>query len=345
MNGHWLSTTRKLNKHYQSGSRFTPAPLWGDCFLFNIGCSYGTYCYLTLRSDGIYPHNNAGSSGQGLYIPQGHILANEGFTNILPLVMYDLNGITLNNEDFSNLGVLNDPSGKLHTKYDTVNIEMDLYGYGLMRYSKRMLIIYINVVDVPLRNDGITTKETYFFNVKWNKPFRVPLTQPIDLSVDKTGFYCYYNTNPPAFVCDARLNATRRFFYDSINSSSEYYPPNPNSYIEFTQSFNVPRGDATQFTSPFGTVALTVPPGAITATPLARSGSFNAPAGMRTADFDNGYCLWSSGGMQTDPVPQGCSIRIYTNDFDTTQYRYHLSGGSISGTGNTFTRTTVTGWH
>ncbi len=213
MHGHWVKQTRKLNNHYQSGVRSTPTPLWADAYLFNVGCGIGTNCYLVLEPDGIYPSTNGFKE---LYVPQGIYLANAGFTDILPLALYDLDGIKLAGEDFTNLGNFIDPSGKLHYKYDTVNFEANMYGYGTLTYSKRMLIIYLDIADVELRQDGVSTKLKTYFNVKFSKPFRVPLANTIKFEVDaKRGFYATDITNTtPNVLCNGTIKGSRTFWVD-----------------------------------------------------------------------------------------------------------------------------------
>lgn len=333
MNGHWLSTTRKLNKHYQSGSRAIPAPLWGSCGVFNLGCSLDSSCGLVLDDQGVWACSV--NADKLIRIPQGINPTLSGFTTILPIRIYDLTGISLTGIDFNNLVGFTSNNQILKCKKDTVNFDVNL-GYGLKTYSKQCLIVYVDTPDVPVNSRG-NTRLTTFMDVKWSNKWIVPKTSNLTFKVQTSSIYAH---DPNGVLSGGNLSGERVFYLDS-NDVLRYYPPTPGSFVDFDTALTAQAGDILSVYHPtIGDARFFI--GRIENDSLDWVGSYN------TAYFSNGEVVGVSlSGIETAPVPSGKSIRVYNNEFDTTLMKFNLGNNGhykINGTGSAITKTEVTGW-
>ena len=232
MNGHWLSQTRKLNKHYQSGNRVTPVPLWGEIQVLNCGgCvsqtgfNYGLY----FDNQGIWITTHNDVKGE-LYLPNVSIRNLQG--NILPLMYIMYGDITFNGYPFPDLHNVNfvDSTGKLKFKYDTVTLRYD-NGTDVFTETTDVILVYVNISDVPMYSQYVTDIVQYM-NAHWELPYRLPKTAPLTVGVNRpiSVFDSYGSLSGDGVI------TYEKTFAVNANDELEYEPPAVGSGVSFNNS-------------------------------------------------------------------------------------------------------------
>lgn len=307
MNGHWLSQTRKLNKHYQSGSRAIPAPLW-EIALGTFGGAVGVGAMLTMDKEGIWP---SGTSNRGSYqLPLLNLSNHQG--TIFPLMWFNLNGLEINGAPFPTLPLITG-SGNIKSKYETITID---YTFGGVQYSRNVnaLLIYVDMADLPTQeiNGQTFTIPTLYQSMKFNQPFRVPKTSPIVVHVTRNNLNLqYYDGSNYLYDGLGSVDLTQAFLYDSANDAV-YTPP---SEIGSSVSLNrtVTLGQAVQtyltdITGGYGVMINYLPYSLANPTGESPYGTY------KDAVYDSTMNFTTEGNIGGGA---GNSVHVYASDFDT----------------------------
>lgn len=222
MRGQWLSTTRKLNRHYQSGVGITPTPLWDVCLLncggvaTQSGFNYG----LTFDKDGIH-FGGFGTGGGKAQIDIAPLSIINLQGNILPIWYIMCDNITIDGVQFPDVtGKTLINSGALKWKYDNVTLTYTI-GSEIRTWSGRVLLIYIDLVDVPMQSQYVTQR-MIFNNVHFDIPYRKDQRQPIRYGVANNNLYVYED--------DLSAYTTGTIFYDkmfTLNQQTLYVDSTP----------------------------------------------------------------------------------------------------------------------
>lgn len=307
MNGHWLSQTRKLNKHYQSGSRAIPAPLW-EIALGTFGGAVGVGAMLTMDKEGIWP---TGSSLRGSYqLPLLNLSNHSG--DIFPLMWFNMNGVEINGSSIPTLSQISG-SGNVKSKYETITID---YTFGGVQYSRNVnaLLIYVDMDDLPTQeiNGKTFTIPTLYQSMKFNQPFRVPKTSPLVFHITRNNLNLqYYDGSQYLYDGLGSVDLTQAFLYDAPNDAV-YTPP---SEIGSSVSLNrtVTLGQAVQtyltdITGGYGVMINYLPYS------LANPNGESPYGTYKDAVYDSTMNFTTSGNIGGS---SGSPVHVYASDFDT----------------------------
>ena len=218
MRGHWESTTRKFNKHYQSGAPRTPLEWWLGLIVAGFGANMlysGTLSGLTFRSDGCYVGN--ANYGGTLVIPSRPI-GQSTFASFVPFIIMDVSDVTLNGVQVPDLTqyALTDSTSKLKliktnvTFYwvDNLNVEQskvrNCYVFGYLPE------------DMPTTSSGfgsVQISDAKIAGLKW----RLPKSSPVLFKVQSTDFKTEWQDYPDhnVYITDTTLNFERELVDES----------------------------------------------------------------------------------------------------------------------------------
>ena len=183
MNGHWVSQTRKLNKHYQSAGRAV-VPLWSNVMIPGCGgciSAAGEYG-LILENDGIYICNQSGWTKE-IYLSGRSIASLQG--NIMPLFYILYESIYINGSPFPNLRNvrLSDSTGKVKFKYGSFT-----FSSNGQTETANAILIYVNKSDLIMsqQTPNYAVSQT-FPNVKFHYILNAPKSNPLVIGVRRNG--------------------------------------------------------------------------------------------------------------------------------------------------------------
>lgn len=194
MFGHWVSQTRKLNKHYQSES--VSVPMWTDFSMVGCGLTLTTPAdpILTLRPDGFWVCLGSVYSVGRVSIPplNGSQYLNYQYDKVILAVML-LDGIKFNGFDIplDNTCRLTDSTGKIKFKFDTVNLTYTDANQNVFTHTEMALILYVDYVDYPKTATGWGAFNAT--NCRFNRSFRFPKGSPLRVSVERNSGILYNN--------------------------------------------------------------------------------------------------------------------------------------------------------
>lgn len=334
MNGHWLSTTRKLNKHYQSGSRGIPAPLW-EFALGTFGGAVGVGAMLTMDKDGIWP---SGTSNRGVYqLPLLNLSNHQG--TIFPLMWFNMNGVEINGASFPTLPLITG-SGNIKSKYETITIE---YNFGGVPYSRNVnaLLVYVDMTDLPTQviNGQTFTVPTLYQNMKFNQPFRVPKTSPIVVHIERDNLNLqYYDGSNYLYDGLGSIDLTQAFLYDSVNDVVYTPPSEIGSSVSLNRTVTLGQGIQTYLTDITGGYGVMI--NYLDYSLANQYGQY--PYGTyKDAVYDSTMYFATAGNVGGSA---GTGVHVYASDFDTDLLKSNGDNTVILSGWNTATGSEVIAW-
>lgn len=238
MRGHWLSQTRRLNRHYQSGGLLPPLEWWLGIVVAGFGPNamyQGNLNGLTFRSDGCYVGN--AQYGGSLIIPSKPI-GTSTFASFVPFMIMDLSPITLNGYSIPDLlqYTLTDSTNKLKL----IKTNVTFYWFDVLGVEQNLTrscyVFGYDVADMPTTQTGfgqVQISDAKFGDLKWHLDKGSPLQCRVNShDFDVTWYDSQYNVQKTGCNADFRRDLIQEF----PDMSDGFNAPEIGSSLNFDDS-------------------------------------------------------------------------------------------------------------
>ena len=218
MRGHWLSQTRRLNRHYQSGA-LTPLEWWRGIIIGGFGPQsiYSSINGLIFRTDGCFV-GDVNYGGQLIF--NSRSIGSSTFTSFVPFYIMDLSSITINGFTVPDLlqYTLTDSTNKL--KVIKTNVTFYWYDvFGVEQHVTRSCYVFGYLPqDMPTIQGGfddVTITNAKFTDLKW----RLPYNAHVKCGVNSADFFAEWqdDVNYDTHLDDASVHFTRDLIDQTVS--------------------------------------------------------------------------------------------------------------------------------
>lgn len=310
MRGHWLSQTRKLNRHYQSGG-LPPLEWWRGIIIGGFGPQsvYSSINGLIFRTDGCY----IGDVSYGGQLNFGsRSIGSSTFTSFVPFYIMDVSSITINGFVIPDLlqYTLTDSTNKL--KVIKTNVTFYWYDFFNVEHNvtRSCYVFGYLTQDMPTIQggfDNVTITDAKFTDLKW----RLPYGSNVKCSVNSSDFFVEWqdDVNYDTHVDSNTVHFTRDLIDQTV--SNGFGAPDIGSAMTFgnTLELNYSGSLFNYYSNNLGVCRF----GYVDINDIVRIESIFQPVGLNgTAELDHGN-LTSYPQMSTQNIK--CVANEFTCDY------------------------------